>query len=149
MAVRKDIDVSKSNQPGFSIQGGIVETITVGQGYSKSAEKLDPIGFVLPVKGTLLEKLGTVYLGYGIKSKSRELAFTETLTINGQLIPLAEQGGQYELVDAFKSPPSGDGKKQLRIKGLGIKQGAQFPLGQIRSGRIPQRQVGTERRFSH
>ncbi len=146
VAVRKDIDVSKSNQPGFSISGGIVETITVGQGYDKSVDKLDPIGFVLPVKGTQLEKLGTVYLGYGINSKSRELAFTETLTINGQVIPLQGQGGQYELVDAFKSPPSGDGKKQLRVKGLGVKPGAQFPLGQYEvevflNGRLEQKGV--------
>ena len=123
--VRKTVDVSRSNQPGFVLHNGIVETVTFGLAYNEKGE-IDPVNFIFPDTPPV-EKL---FFAYAIENKSRQLVFTETLKVNGELISFRNQAGALYDVEPVMPKPSSPNQKQLRVKGLGVKAGAQFPKGQ-------------------
>ena len=62
-----------------------------------------------------------IYFGFGVNNGSRQFSFTQTLTLNGQEIPLP--------LKPFSVPPSSPGKKQLRARGLSVKPGNTLPVG--------------------
>ena len=113
---RKIVDLSRSNQPGSTIAGTAVEPIIFGEGYDDKQNQIVAPAFAFPVT------IPKVLFAFGVANGTQSLAFTETLKLNGAVIPLP--------VTKFAVPPSGAGQKQLRVKGLAVKAGAQFPVGQ-------------------
>ncbi len=115
-STRKVLDLSRTNQPGSTIAGSVVEQIVFGEGYNEKQNQIVSPAFTFPV--AILK----VLFGYGVKNETQSLDLTETLKFNGEIIPLP--------VTKFSVPPSGVGQKQLRVKGLAVKAGAKFPIGQ-------------------
>ena len=112
---RKALDLSRSNQPGSTIAGSVVEQIVFGEGYDDKKNEIVSPAFIFPVA------IPKVLFAFGVANGTQSLTFTETLKFNGEVIPLP--------VTKFSVPPSGVGQKQLRVKGLAVKAGAQFPIG--------------------
>jgi hypothetical protein len=114
-STRKVLDLSRTNQPGSIIAGSVVEQIVFGEGYNEKQNQIVSPAFIFPAA------IPKVLFGYSVKNETQSLTFTETLKFNGEIIPLP--------VTRFSVPPSGVGQKQLRVKGLAVKAGAQFPVG--------------------
>ncbi len=115
-APRKVIDLSRTSQPGSTLTGTPVEQIIFGESYDDQKNEILAPAFVFPAA------LPKVLFAFGVANGAQTLTFTETLRFNGELIPLP--------VTKFTVPPSGAGRKQLRVKGLAVKAGAEFPVGQ-------------------
>jgi hypothetical protein len=126
------LDLSRTNQPGSTVAGTVVEQIVFGQDYDNKKNEIVSPAFVFPVA------IPKVLFAFGIANGAQSLNFTQTLKLNGEVIPLPVTG--------FSVPPSGVGQKQLRVKGLAVKAGEQFPLGQYQieiysAGRLVQQGI--------
>ncbi len=112
---RKTLDLSRTNQPGSTLSGTPVEQIVFGEGYDEQKNLILGPAFTFPVA------IPKVLFGFGVVNGDQALTFTETLKFNGEVVPLP--------VAKFAVPPARVGQKQLRVKGLAVKPGAQFPIG--------------------
>lgn len=129
---RKVLDLSRTTAPGSTLTGTPVEQIIFGEKYDQKKNEVLAPAFVFPVTTP------KVLFAFGVSNGAQAMAFTETLTFNGEAVPLP--------VTKFTVPPSGAGQKQLRVKGLAVKAGAQFPVGKYEvevyaAGHLAQRGV--------
>jgi len=130
-ATQKVISLSASNRPGSSIVGTIAGQVVVGREYDARKPEILQLDWTVPVDAR------KIYFGFAVKNGPQRLVFTQTLILNGEPI---------KSLDPITLPASPPGKKPFSARGLAIKGGKQFPVGQYRievysEGKLLQRAV--------
>jgi hypothetical protein len=110
------INMSRSNVPGSTIDSKQAEQMVVGRGYDEKKPAILEPDWTVPVNAK------KVYFGFGVKNGPQQMAFTQTLILNGERFALKD-------LTPLSVPPSSPGKKQFLARGLAVKSGLPFPEG--------------------